>query len=142
MSSTPQLVGSNCVLCGRPVGSVVEGAFCARCGCPVHFACVPDGDERSREGACAGCGAATSMVQAEHARQDQDNVGFRKDLQGARGARLVLGGVGLIGVGIGFSLLSTAASSGGSISIGAIGAIAGGLVLALRGFYLIVRAGA
>jgi hypothetical protein len=37
-------------MCGKPVRSIIEGRFCAECGCPVHMKCM-----RPVEPSVAGC---------------------------------------------------------------------------------------
>lgn len=60
-----QLVGLSCVLCGKSIGSIVDGRFCQSCGCPIHAKCarsLPGGDPAQ---GCAACGAKADVVQRE-----------------------------------------------------------------------------
>jgi hypothetical protein len=51
-----QLVGEKCVLCGKSVDSILEGAFCANCAGAFHHDCVdPYADEKPR--LCSRCGS-------------------------------------------------------------------------------------
>jgi hypothetical protein len=39
-SEGPQLVDQICVICGKPIVSILEGEFCSDCRNPVHFKCA------------------------------------------------------------------------------------------------------
>ena len=53
----PQLVGEICVLCGKPIQSIVGAEFCSECRAPVHQKCiVPQVDVNSMQ--CPRCGAS------------------------------------------------------------------------------------
>ena len=50
-----QLVGEKCILCGKSVDSIVEGAFCSGCGNAFHHDCdFPDAAEEKMS-LCSRC---------------------------------------------------------------------------------------
>ena len=56
ISHGPQLVGENCIFCGKRIGSIAEGEFCSQCRNPVHHRCVSVKGEGA-ENQCPRCGA-------------------------------------------------------------------------------------
>jgi hypothetical protein len=53
---TPQLVGQNCVSCGKTISSVADSRFCQVCGNPVHLRCQCTENTGIRDGKCTCCG--------------------------------------------------------------------------------------
>jgi hypothetical protein len=101
-----QLVGLLCVLCGKPVGSIVEGRFCPGCGCPVHDQCILPAEGRAPEYAgCRHCGAQSDAVEREqdlHRQEARNRVVAAKQRRGLRLIGLcalvsLYGGVRLVG---------------------------------------------
>ncbi len=81
-----QLVGLSCVLCGREIGSIVEGRFCPACGCPVHKNCAGRAaDDRTAEG-CPTCGAKPADVRREEKHERQE---VRQNAQGVKRRRVL-----------------------------------------------------
>jgi hypothetical protein len=57
MASGPrrQLVGEKCILCGKSVDSVLEGAFCAGCGSAFHHDCTNPDAAWEKASHCSRC---------------------------------------------------------------------------------------
>lgn len=94
-----QLVGNGCVLCGGRIGSVLEGHFCARCGCPVHGKCPPSEPKPYAPAEpgerCPTCGAPAQhakVEQAKHANYDRGRELVRGGPHQKKYALGVLGG--------------------------------------------------
>src|SRR6516164_5307480 len=85
-----QLVGLACVLCGKPVKSILEGGFCDSCGCPVHARCVESFRGEKAPGGCPDCGATPEQVQTQEALHKRDMVGPGPQTWGERLSYLCL----------------------------------------------------
>lgn len=78
----PQLVGKECVICGRQIHSVLEAGFCESCGNPLHLRCLEayqPADEASGSGRCSRCGGDPAAAPASgpvHAAFDPTYWGY------------------------------------------------------------------
>jgi hypothetical protein len=90
-----QIVGSSCVLCRERIGSILDGQFCASCGCPVHTKCVQPAAPIDGATRCAACGTAK-----EHAPQEQERHRRYEDRRATGGRNPKIFIAGLVGCGI------------------------------------------
>ena len=105
-----QLVGLKCARCAKTTPSIIEGHYCAECGCPVHNRCaVPDVLE-----GCRLCGASLEAAKANLQVEKAEAVQLEKDVRVNNGFRhisvgfacLVAGGLGSLFCGfLGLALL-------------------------------------
>jgi hypothetical protein len=67
-----QLVGQLCVHCRERIPCLVDGDFCAACGCPVHDRCRATASVSPAPDACKTCAASAADV-AVHAPQAKED---------------------------------------------------------------------
>ena len=67
-----QLVGQLCVICGKKIGSIVDGRFCSECGCPIHGKCAQPGATADETVRCPVCGAQKADMEREQALHHRD----------------------------------------------------------------------
>ena len=137
--SVPQLVGLPCAICDERIGNMLESAFCATCGNPVHDRCRVPANTAS-PATCPTCGTnlATAARQAEEReRRRQDEMDRRpppppleleRAFQFYLSARVIMAAVAAFVVGIMVIVI-------GETSAG-IGAIAAGVGIAALWFFL------
>ena len=107
----PQLAGSPCGVCGRPVGGRTDGAFCPACGRPVHVACANETPGADRH-TCPRCGSSLA--------RRADPVGDRRTRERADGIRSfawkkIVGGGVISAAGLVFTVVSFAMLGGGGV---------------------------
>jgi hypothetical protein len=68
--SLPQLTGMKCVTCQKSIGSIIDGAFCAGCGNPVHQKCVGVSQQALAE-RCPQCGGDPNNSLAKEVRRER-----------------------------------------------------------------------
>jgi len=73
-----QLVGLACVRCRNSIGSVIDGQFCAGCGCPVHNECAAP--RATVDGECRLCGAGVDAIRSHSDRSAAAAAGTASDL--------------------------------------------------------------
>jgi hypothetical protein len=66
----PQLVNTNCVICGQRISSILDARVCPECMSPVHNACLEHvaGQRQLGESACSTCGTNRDDPQAASVR--------------------------------------------------------------------------
>ncbi|MHC4407938.1 MAG: hypothetical protein ACYS0E_07860 [Planctomycetota bacterium] len=129
-----QLVGLSCVRCGERIVSITDGAFCRKCGCPVHKRCATPGSSVS--GICRGCGTDPSTVASTRARAEGDS---RREFEELRlhhrfwGALWIIAGLALLALSaVTPYVLMTAGWVHWSIFILLVSATVSGLVFVAR----------
>jgi hypothetical protein len=86
----PQLVGSKCVTCQQSIPSVMDGAFCPRCGNPAHKLCL-ECARTALEGKCEICGGDPNHPLAIEVQRERDATGVHEKKEKARSHHVELG---------------------------------------------------
>jgi hypothetical protein len=98
-----QLVGQKCSLCGKAIGSVLDGAFCPACKLPYHHKCRIPEIENADPNTCRSCGSKVqkkkTVPDSSKPKPVQQSV-LRQVFTVARAMRWIIGGICIIGIGI------------------------------------------
>jgi len=133
----PQLVGQNCTLCEKGIGSILEGHFCSECGCPVHNRCA-DNAQRQISGVCEVCGSASIRAEALREMERHETETLVQDIRSQIAVKRIMTGVVWIVGGVALTLFCLGVSSGGTYIV-ATGPIVFGVAQVIYGVALLGR---
>jgi hypothetical protein len=93
-----------CSLCGKPIGSVLDGAFCPACKLPYHHKCRIPESANADPDICRSCGSKVQKQTVADLGSSKPKPvpqsAVRQVFTVARAMRWIIGGFCIIGIGI------------------------------------------